>query len=333
MMMSVPHPQNLKLLPLGIFMSADGGDARPGNAGLAMFGPHEKTWAKLLRWAANEGWLILVRRGGARRGPSGTTIVRASVYAASVPQLVWKRREEILGAPPFRAPGVEGSAPDSLKGAPGDSPDGLKGAPDGSLNASGPLKGAIEAPFNSSDSSLKGASSGSLPDSLKGAPRGFEGSVPSFEGSAQALHYQAVTPSTSTTPPSAPVTESSAGQGGGGGEQQQHHQGASLFVEALDYRGRQPSKTQRLKLSKLVAVALGSGWSETDLKAYLDLGDALVKSAAAIYLHRLNPDELPEPPAPRSAPKPAPGCPKCDDGHYDTGEGWAPCPHCNRNVA
>lgn len=326
MMMSVPHPQNLKLLPIGIFMSADGGDARPGNTNLARFGPHEKTWAKLLRWAVNEGWLLLLQRGGARRGPNGTTVVRASVYAASVPQLVWKRREEILGAPPFKADG-------SLNGAHKGSPEALNGAPGGSLVDDPSLNGALIAPFNGSGPSLKGAPRDSLPAPLKGAPDGFEGSVSRFEGSAQTLPHQAVTPRTSTTPPSAPVTESSAGQGGGGGEQQQQHQGASLFVDALDYRGRQPSRTQRLKLSKLTALALGAGWTEPNLKAYLDLGNAAVESAAAVYLHRLDPEELPEPPAPRPAPKPVPGCPKCDDGYYDTGNGWAACPHCNRNAA
>lgn len=205
MMMSVPHPQNLKLLPIGIFMSADGGSARPGNTGLAMFGPHEKTWAKLLRWAVNEGWLLLVQRGGARRGPNGTTVVRASVYAASVPQLVWKQREEILGAPPFRAPGFEGSAPahapDALKGAPGDSPELLKGAPCGSPDDPGSMKGALIAPFNGSDPSLKGAPWDSLPDPLKGAPGSFEGSDPSFEGSAQTLPHHVVTSSTSLSLP------------------------------------------------------------------------------------------------------------------------------------
>ena len=190
MMMSVPHPQNLKLLPIGIFMSADGGSARPGNTGLAMFGPHEKTWAKLLRWAVNEGWLILVQRGGARRGPNGTTVVRASVYAASVPQLVWKRREEILGAPPFKAD-------DPLKGAPEGSPEALKGAPDGSLADTDSLNGALTAPFNGADPSLKGAPRDSLPNPLKGAPDGFEGSVSRFEGSAQTLPHHVVTPSTS----------------------------------------------------------------------------------------------------------------------------------------
>lgn len=203
MMMSVPHPQNLKLLPIGIFMSADGGSARPGNNGLAMFGPHEKTWAKLLRWAVGEGWLLLVQRGGARRGPNGTTVVRASVYAASVPQLVWKRREEILGAPPFKAA-------DSLNGAPKGSPEALKGAPDGSLVDDPSLNGAPMAPFNGADPSLKGASRDSLPDPLKGAPDGFEGSDPSFEGSvsrfegsAQTLPHHVVTPSTPTTTTSA----------------------------------------------------------------------------------------------------------------------------------
>ncbi|MBQ1118576.1 hypothetical protein, partial [Streptomyces sp. C3-3] len=109
MLMSVPHPMNFKLLPLGVFMSADGGRVRPGNAGLALFGPHEKTWAKLLRWAVDEGWLVLVERGGARRGAGGTTVKRASVYAAAVPRDVWERRGGVLGAPPFRSAGFEGS--------------------------------------------------------------------------------------------------------------------------------------------------------------------------------------------------------------------------------
>lgn len=138
-------------------------------------------------------------------------------------------------------------------------------------------------------------------------------------------------PTTSSSPQSSPDTKSSTGQGGGGGEQK--HQGPSFFVEALDYRGRRPSRSQYMKLAKLVADALGNGWNESDLKAYLALGDSTVKSAAAIYLHRLNPDELPPPPAPRQAPQAAPGCAHCDDGYYDTGNGWAPCPNCNRNAA
>ncbi|MFJ7229823.1 hypothetical protein ACIQVF_09790 [Streptomyces tendae] len=31
--------------------------------------------------------------------------------------------------------------------------------------------------------------------------------------------------------------------------------------------------------------------------------------------------------------RPSIGCADCDDGYYDTGDGWAPCPHCNRTAA
>ncbi|WP_344458516.1 hypothetical protein [Actinocorallia aurantiaca] len=98
-----PEADRFRLLALGVFMDGiSGGGARPGNAGLALFGPHEETWKKLLRRAVAAGWLVLIERGGARRGTGGTTIRRASVYAASVPAEVYARRDEILSAPPFK---------------------------------------------------------------------------------------------------------------------------------------------------------------------------------------------------------------------------------------
>ena len=75
------------------------------------------------------------------------------------------------------------------------------------------------------------------------------------------------------------------------GAQQQ----AEPLVAALDYRGRPPGNRQRAKLLTLVAAALAAGWSEQDLKTYLDLGGAAVNSAAAVYVHRLDPGELPNP--------------------------------------
>lgn len=304
MLMSVPHPTNFKLLPLGVFMSADGGKARPGNTSLAMFGPHEKTWAKLLRWAVAEGWLLQVSRGGARRGPNGTTVVRASVYAASVPQAVWERRMEILGAPPFRASGVEGSASDPLKGA-----------PDGSLETPDSLKGASGAPFNAPDASLKGALRGSLPDSLKGAPEGFEGSDPSFEGSvsgfegsAQTLPHHVVlssrsdSSSTSSTTPVAEAVEDgfvddSDGTEEGGGDISESRSIAEQIVAALDYRGQTPNRKQQETLTGRLVAALDAGWTIDALADHLRLKGA-IESAYALYAYRLRPDILPDPPQP-----------------------------------
>ncbi|MFE6194124.1 hypothetical protein [Streptomyces sp. NPDC057838] len=36
---------------------------------------------------------------------------------------------------------------------------------------------------------------------------------------------------------------------------------------------------------------------------------------------------------PAETDRPPLGCAECDDGYYDTGNGWAPCPHCNRTAA
>lgn len=304
-LMCVPHPKNFKLLPIGVFMSADGGRARPGNRGLAMFGPHEKTWASLLRWAVAEGWLTVVYRGGARRGPNGTTIVRASVYAASVPREVWDRRLDVLGAPPFRSAGVEGSDEGS-----GSEP--LKGAPEGSVHDPDVLKGALGTPFNGSDPSLKGASGDSLPDPLKGAIESFEGSDPSFEGSvsvfegsAQGLPHHVVlssrsnSSSTSTTSvaevSSITLAREDGTEGGGGGDSSfPEASKAEALVDALDYRGRAPGRKKREALVSRVAAALAAGWTEQDLKVYLDLGGGAVDSAVALYLYRLDADELPD---------------------------------------
>ncbi|MBK6040835.1 hypothetical protein [Streptomyces sp. MBT55] len=325
-LMSVPHPTNFKLLPLAVFMSADGGRVRPGNAGLALFGPHEKTWAKLLRWAVNEGWLVLMERGGARRGAGGTTVKRASVYAASVPQPVWERRMEILGAPPFRAAGFEGSGsdvPDSLKGAPDGSHEPLKGASGGSVPATDSLKGAPSAPFNGSDSSLKGAPGDSLQGSTKGAIGTFEGSDPihegsdpGFEGSAQALPHHVVpsrsnSSSTSTTSGAGASTETNTStevavtDGGGVGgsssfeEITNETQRAQAFVDSLPMPGRQARKQQLEDLPRRVLAAFQRGWSEGGLYRYLDISDVHdVGSAASLYLYRLRDDQLPDNEAP-----------------------------------
>jgi hypothetical protein len=308
MMMSVPHPQNLKLLPIGIFMSVDGGSARPGNTGLAMFGPHEKTWAKLLRWAVNEGWLLLVQRGGARRGPNGTTVVRASVYAASVPQLVWKRREEILGAPPFRAD-------DSLKGAPEGSPEALKGAPDGSLIDEDSLNGAPMAPFNGADPSSKGASRDSLPNPLKGAPDGFEGSVSRFEGSAQTLPHHVVTSRTSTTTSAGPVTESSADGGGGG---RQHDNEATLtaaaFLQDLPAPWTAGRRTAQTLAPLLLDIATAQGWPlDHQLAAKLTENAGGINNYPAVLRKRI--EDLPKRPTAEQATT-APKCGECDEGGF-----------------
>lgn len=116
--------------------------------------------------------------------------------------------------------------------------------------------------------------------------------------------------STKESPSSSPVAEDSedepvssgdGSEGGGGGnpssleEITRQCERVSAFVDNLDYRGRQPGKQQRMRLGQRVMVAVTDGWSEDGLRRYLDISDdPTVRSAAAVYEHRLSADELPD---------------------------------------
>jgi len=93
----------------------------------------------------------------------------------------------------------------------------------------------------------------------------------------------------------------SAGQGVATAPPSEQNPQAEPLVAALDFRGRPPGAKQRRQLVTLTAAALDAGWVEQDLRTYLDLGGAAVNSAAAVYAHRLAPDELPDPAAFREA--------------------------------
>lgn len=105
------------------------------------------------------------------------------------------------------------------------------------------------------------------------------------------------TTSLSEVPPVAPdVTD-----GGGGGSDLR-----SLAVEitaALDYRGKPPGKRLRQTIEDRLTAALAAGWSVDGLAVVLDISGQDVDYPAAVYAHRLDPDELP-PTEPVSAPQP-----------------------------
>ncbi|MFF7331525.1 hypothetical protein [Streptomyces sp. NPDC008150] len=92
----------------------------------------------------------------------------------------------------------------------------------------------------------------------------------------------------------------SSPQGGGGGdshsqEQDPNHTRAAAFVDKLDYRGKAPGKKQRQQLVERTAAALADGWSDNGLMRYLDISDdPSVRTAVGLYLHRLDPEHLPE---------------------------------------
>ncbi|MDQ0792023.1 hypothetical protein [Streptomyces sp. B1I3] len=108
------------------------------------------------------------------------------------------------------------------------------------------------------------------------------------------LLEEGATTSSPAAPPSSAVAPVDDGGGGGVSSSEQNPQ-AEALVAALDFRGRPPGMKQRRQLVALAAAALDAGWVEQDLKTYLDLGGAAVNSAAAVYAHRLDPGELPDP--------------------------------------
>jgi hypothetical protein len=116
---------------------------------------------------------------------------------------------------------------------------------------------------------------------------------PSFKNSS-------TTPSTSPTGPvdDEPAVTPEATDGGGGGDLRSL---ATHITDQLDYRGAHPTKTQQQQIRDRLLAALTAGWSMGGLAVYLHLGDAPVRSAAAVYAHRLSPEQLPAP-----GPSPAP---------------------------
>lgn len=117
------------------------------------------------------------------------------------------------------------------------------------------------------------------------------------------------------------VTETAATEGGGGGEipsseeQDKPIARAEAFVASLDYRGKPPGQKRRTTLQMRVVAAFKAGWTERGLRRYLDISDdPNVRSAAAVYEHRLAEDELPpavaEPAPPRETKLP-PACSAC----------------------
>lgn len=103
----------------------------------------------------------------------------------------------------------------------------------------------------------------------------------------------------------ATVPEDQEGGGGGDAPQQkeEHHPAAAAFVDCLPYRGRIPGPKQRDHLIQRVSEALAAGWSENKLRVQLTEETDSAKSLAAVYRHRLAPENLPAPPrlpAPRT---------------------------------
>lgn len=139
------------------------------------------------------------------------------------------------------------------------------------------------------------------PLELKGHLTGGERVIPQVTPTPPVSSLK-IPSNTSSSPAAPPAAGALVDDGGGGGTSpSEQNPQAEPLVAALDFRGRPPGMKQRRQLVALVAAALDAGWSEQDLKAYLDLGGAAVNSAAAVYAHRLSSDELPDPAALREA--------------------------------
>jgi len=100
----LPWTTRSVLLALAVYMSADGGNARPGLRNMVtVTGLAQRSLSRHLTSAVEKGYLGLRYRGGYRGGRSGdVTLTRASVYDATVPKDVFDRGVETLRSPPWR---------------------------------------------------------------------------------------------------------------------------------------------------------------------------------------------------------------------------------------
>lgn len=119
------------------------------------------------------------------------------------------------------------------------------------------------------------------------------------------------------------VFSEDAREGGGGDDPQQEQAqagSATSFVDRLPYRGRIPGPRQRAHLVDRVSWALAAGWTEWALHRQLTEETGTAKSLAAVYRHRLSPENLPAPPLPAQR----------TDGDQASAARKAKCPECHR---
>ncbi|WP_128381245.1 helix-turn-helix domain-containing protein [Streptomyces cavernae] len=120
---------------------------------------------------------------------------------------------------------------------------------------------------------------------------------------AQSLIDPVVIPS--PLPPSGTAQAAASPGVGGGGKatQRNDHSRGAVFVDALPYAGRMPSRKQRAELIERAEAAFAAGWLEVSLHQQLTTETGNAKSLAAVYLHRLDRDNLPA--APMYVPTPS----------------------------
>lgn len=129
------------------------------------------------------------------------------------------------------------------------------------------------------------------------------------------------------------------GGGGDAPQQQEQDDAAALFVDCLPYRGRIPGPKQRAHLIERVSEALAVGWTEGKLRVQLTEETDSAKSLAAVYRHRLAPENLPAPPmlpTPRTYDQEPPRaqrakCPECHRPLRNSDED-ALCSDCREEV-
>lgn len=190
------------LLVLAVYMSRDGGQARPGLDNLcAAAGRSRSVVLAHLRDAVAAGWLGQVVRGG-RRGAVG----RASEYVATVPVAVWDRAEQILNGPPWRRPDGGGPSdqpdPDPSPGSRRQDPGDVPGSCQSELGEvpQGPTSGTLD-PSQGPASKTPGGSQGPV----------FESQGPAGRTPSRSNHH--VVPVETSVPPSPDVPRARDGGG------------------------------------------------------------------------------------------------------------------------
>lgn len=267
----LPWPTRSVLLALAVFMSDDGGDARPGLDNLMrVTGRGRSVLIDHLTAAVHAGYLVVIERGGFRRRTA-----RATEYAAAVPPEVYAERDSLLRSPPWRTPAS-------------DLPD---------------VGGKDESPAGRTLVTDEGPVSGDEGPVL--ALRTSGGPDPTTH-----LHHASNTSSPSggpTSPPEPPdpTPEEEEEILPNPQPQQPPDAAAAALVDQLPpVAGKTIRPRQRAEVVAAVAARLAAGWTPAALRAELtdNLGTA---RGAGVYLHRLQQQIDVTPPVPARPAPPA----------------------------
>jgi hypothetical protein len=241
LMSPLPRATKTVLLVLGVFMSEDGGDARPGLENfVTASGRGRSSLIEHLAVAVDAGYLDVVERGGFRRKTA-----RASEYAASVPKQVWADRDGILRAPPWR-----------------------RNRDDGPTSEKPDLRQVDEGPKNRTLVNHEG------PDSRDEGPGFPSRTSEKPDPTTQFHHANNTTPPYPPTDGATPPAQPGAEEGGKGDFSTDEEQRIKTLTDAMHQRRPGDPRWRPAKIREAITTCLDDGRALDDIERAFPLCEA-----------------------------------------------------------